>query len=152
MFLVTDFIKSINTIKIFINKPLFSERMAKLRKFVAYRNIKKQPYTRVSKFRKKSFVKVRPNLKIVKFNMGNLTKEFPVKLYLKSKENIQIRHNALESARQTSNRVMEKGIGRNSYFLRIRTYPHHILRENPIAKGAGADRMSTGMSHSYGNL
>ena len=28
--------------------------------------------------------------------------------------------------------------------------PHHILRENPLASGAGADRMSTGMAHSWG--
>ena len=32
----------------------------------------------------------------------------------------------------------------------IRVYPHHILRENPLAAGAGADRMSTGMKHSFG--
>jgi large subunit ribosomal protein L10e len=29
-------------------------------------------------------------------------------------------------------------------------YPHHILRENPLAAGAGADRFSTGMAHSFG--
>ncbi len=29
-------------------------------------------------------------------------------------------------------------------------YPHHVLRENPIAAGAGADRMSTGMKKSFG--
>ncbi|MBR9703247.1 50S ribosomal protein L16, partial [Candidatus Woesearchaeota archaeon] len=28
--------------------------------------------------------------------------------------------------------------------------PHHILRENPLASGAGADRMSTGMKMSFG--
>jgi len=29
-------------------------------------------------------------------------------------------------------------------------YPHHHLRENALAAGAGADRMSTGMAHSFG--
>jgi ribosomal protein L16/L10AE len=28
--------------------------------------------------------------------------------------------------------------------------PHHTLRENPLAAGAGADRLSTGMKHSFG--
>ena len=34
--------------------------------------------------------------------------------------------------------------------MRIRPYPHHILRENPLASGAGADRFSTGMKKSFG--
>ena len=36
------------------------------------------------------------------------------------------------------------------YHLKINIYPHHILRENPLAAGAGADRMSTGMKMSFG--
>jgi large subunit ribosomal protein L10e len=36
--------------------------------------------------------------------------------------------------------------------LRVRKFPHHILRENPLAAGAGADRMSTGMAHSFGKI
>jgi len=34
--------------------------------------------------------------------------------------------------------------------LRLRVFPHHVLRNNPLAAGAGADRMSTGMAHSFG--
>jgi len=34
--------------------------------------------------------------------------------------------------------------------MKIRIFPHHILRENPLATGAGADRMSTGMKKSFG--
>jgi large subunit ribosomal protein L10e len=30
-------------------------------------------------------------------------------------------------------------------------HPHHILRENKMITGAGADRMQTGMSHSFGS-
>ena len=29
-------------------------------------------------------------------------------------------------------------------------YLHHVLRENPLAAGVGADRMSKGMAHSFG--
>ncbi|MBR9677299.1 50S ribosomal protein L16 [Candidatus Woesearchaeota archaeon] len=123
--------------------------MAKLRKFVAYRR-QERPYTRISKFRKKAYVKARPNSKIVRFDMGNLKKDFPVKVHLISKEDVQIRHNAFESARLASNRLMEKNVGKINFNIKIRVYPHHILRENPLASGAGADRMSTGMKLSFG--
>jgi large subunit ribosomal protein L10e len=32
----------------------------------------------------------------------------------------------------------------------VKIYPHHILRENKTAAGAGADRLSSGMKHSFG--
>ncbi|HLD39932.1 MAG TPA: 50S ribosomal protein L16, partial [Candidatus Nanoarchaeia archaeon] len=48
-----------------------------------------------------------------------------------------------------SNRYLEKTLGKN-YHLRLKVYPFHVLRENPLASGAGADRMSTGMKLSYG--
>ena len=69
---------------------------------------------------------------------------------LKSKDSLQIRHNAIESARLSANRLLEKNLGKQGFCLRIRIYPHHILRENPLASGAGADRMSTGMKKSFG--
>ncbi|MBI4153084.1 50S ribosomal protein L16 [Candidatus Woesearchaeota archaeon] len=122
--------------------------MVRIRKFAAYQRIER-PYTRISKYKKKSFVKVRPHSTIVRFEHGDQNGRFDLTLYLVSKQDVQVRHNALESARQTSNRVLEK-LGKNAYFMRIRKYPFHILRENPLASGAGADRMSTGMSHSFG--
>ena len=125
--------------------------MAKKRKFCAYRALESRPYTRISKFRNKSFIKATPQINIVRFDMGNASREFNHTLELVSKIDCQIRHNAFESARQTSNRVLETNLGKKSYFMRIRTYPFHIMRENPLAAGAGADRMSTGMKHSFGN-
>jgi large subunit ribosomal protein L10e len=77
-------------------------------------------------------------------------KEFKYTINVVSKGDLQIRHNAIESARQSANRVLEKNLGKNGYFFRINIYPHHILRENPLAAGAGADRMSTGMKMSFG--
>jgi len=123
--------------------------MAKLRKFSGYKTLER-PYTRKSKYRAKQYVRASPNNKIVRFDMGNPKKEFGYIVELRTKEPIQIRHNALESARQTSNRVLEKQIGKTDYHMKIRKYPHHILRENPLASGAGADRMSTGMKKSFG--
>ncbi len=123
--------------------------MAKLRKFTAYRSLER-PYTRISKYKKKSFIKTTPNIKVVRFNTGNLKKKFPHTLHLVSKQGLQIRDNALESGRQTCNRVLELTLGPTGYFMQVRTYPFHILRENPVAAGAGADRFSTGMQKSFG--
>jgi large subunit ribosomal protein L10e len=123
--------------------------MAKLRKAVAYRKLER-PYTRKSKYRKLNFVRAVPNNLVVKYDVGNLAKTFPYVVRVKSKADIQIRHNAIEAARKSSNRVLEKALGRKGFKIKIRIYPHHILRENPLASGAGADRMSTGMKHSFG--
>lgn len=123
--------------------------MARLRKFVAYRALER-PYTRVSKYKKKAFIKTKTNIKVVRFNTGNPKKKFPYSLHLVSKEGLQIRDNALESGRQSCNRLLEIGLGLAGYFMQVRPYPFHILRENPLAAGAGADRFSTGMQKSFG--
>jgi ribosomal protein L16/L10AE len=81
--------------------------MAKLRKGVAYRSIQ-NAYTRKSKYRKKAFIRSIPTNKVVKFEMGNLTKDFDTQFLLISKQDIQLRHNCLESARKTALRVLEK--------------------------------------------
>jgi len=44
---------------------------------------------------------------------------------------------------------LEKTLGKD-YFLKIRVYPFHVLREHALASGAGADRLSTGMARPYG--
>jgi large subunit ribosomal protein L10e len=82
--------------------------------------------------------------------MGDLSKEFKYSVQLKSKDAMQVRDNAIEAARQTSNRLLQKKIGKTGWMFKIRMYPHHVLRENPLASGAGADRMSTGMQKSFG--
>lgn len=93
-----------------------------------------------------------PNPRITQFMNGNKQGSFPVKLSLISEEQCQARHGALEAARITSNRFMEKKVGLTNYRLRVLVYPHVILRENKQATGAGADRVSQGMRHSYGRI
>lgn len=123
--------------------------MVKIRKFSAYQRLER-PYTRVSKFTKKNYVRGGfPHLKLTKFEMGDTRKEFEMVLKMSSLNNVNIRHDALESARMTSNRILEKNLGKN-YHMKIKVYPFHVLRENPLAAGAGADRMSTGMQKSFG--
>ena len=91
-------------------------------------------------------------MKMVKFEMGDLSTVFPFKLNLISKEEVQVRDNALDAGRTACNRALERKLGKGMYHFTVRTYPHHVLRENPLAAGAGADRMSTGMSHSFGKI
>lgn len=126
--------------------------MAKLRKWTAYRKLER-PYCRFSKYRKKGFVKSRPGKKIIKYDMGSLEQGFahyPVKLAMISKDDAQIRTNSIEAARIAVLRRVEKKYGRKGFYFRIKAVPHHVIRENPLAAGAGADRLSTGMKHSFG--
>lgn len=123
--------------------------MARLRKGIAYRRIER-PYTRISKFKKKAYVRMSPHIKIARFATGEFGKPYDYSLDLIAKSSIQIRQEALEAARQTCTRLLEKTLGKAGFYFKIRIYPFHILRENPLASGAGADRMSTGMQKSFG--
>ena len=123
--------------------------MAKLRKFSAYQRLER-PYTRVSKFSNQNYVRGGfPAIKISKFDMGTPNGNYDTTLKLNVERSMNIRHNALEAVRMTANRVLEKALGKN-YHFKIKVFPHHVLRENPLAAGAGADRMSTGMKMAYG--
>jgi large subunit ribosomal protein L10e len=123
--------------------------MATLRKFVAYRKLER-PYTRYSKYKVRNYVRARPANRIARYDMGNDVKTYDYQLDLIAGADLQIRDRALESARQTSNRHLEENLGKTEYKLKLMVFPHHILRENPLAAGAGADRMSTGMAHAFG--
>ncbi len=109
-----------------------------------YRNIIQRSYTR------RKYMGGVPGSKIVTFDIGNLKNEFPVDISLIAKEACQIRHSALESARIAANRPLLEGVGQNGYHLKIRVYPHEVLRENKQATGAGADRVSQGMRNAFG--
>jgi large subunit ribosomal protein L10e len=92
-----------------------------------------------------------PASRITQFDLGLMdNSKFTNALTLVVKENVQIRHNALEAARIAANKYIQKRAGAKSYHLKIRIYPHHILRENKQATGAGADRISQGMRAAFG--
>ncbi len=127
--------------------------MAALRKAGAYSKKYARPYTRVSKGKSKAYIKQNPHNKIVKYNMGN-TEAFnqgKLKHIVRfiSEERAQVRDTSLEACRLIVNKVLDKRIPRQYYFV-IKVYPHHILRNNKTAAGAGADRLSSGMKHSFG--
>ena len=123
--------------------------MARIRKFVAYRRFER-PYTRTSKFKAKAYIRMTPHPKVVRFDSGDLNKDFKYTLNLLAKSDLQIRDNSLESARQTSNKLLESYLGLNGFHLKVKVYPYHVLREHALAAGAGADRFSSGMAHSFG--
>lgn len=122
--------------------------MVGLRKGHCYSKVKR-PYTRKSKVKSKSFIKAVPQNKIVRYFMGDITKKFSYVVDLITKEEVQIRHNALESCRMVVNRQLHHSLGMNYLFV-LRVYPHHILRENKMLAGAGADRMQKGMQQAFG--
>jgi len=111
-----------------------------------YRYIRGQASTR------KEYMGGIPASRITQFVLGNRKADFPVQVSLIAIEKCQVRHNALESARITANRAMEKKVGVVNYRLTIRVYPHNVLRENKQATGAGADRVSQGMRSSWGKI
>jgi len=124
-----------------------------LRKAAAYTHRYARPYTRKSKKKGKNYIKMYPPSKIVKMDMGDVSGfnsgRFPVMFQLISNQSIQIRDTALEAARQVVVKNLESNIlGQFCAFLK--KHPHHVLREHAMLTGAGADRMSKGMSLSYG--
>jgi large subunit ribosomal protein L10e len=104
----------------------------------------------VRAYTRKDYIRKIPGSRIVQYDMGNLSGEFPLTVSLAVKEPAQLSHNALEAARIASNRYMQRRSGRMGYQLKIRVYPHHIVRENPMATGAGADRVQDGMRKAFG--
>ena len=127
--------------------------MASLRKAAAYSKKRSRPYTRKSKNKSKSYIKVSPHNKIVKYNLGNQKgfNEGKFKYVAKfiADEQALIRDNAIEAGRLVINKNLERKIPKQFYFV-IKLFPHHILRNNKTAAGAGADRLSSGMKHSFG--
>lgn len=109
-----------------------------------YRDIKGRVTTR------KEYIGGVPNPRITQFDLGNLNAEFPVEVSLLTKEKCNILHRALEAARVAANRYIMKKAGKSNYRLKIRIYPHAVVRENKQATGAGADRVSQGMRKAYG--
>lgn len=109
-----------------------------------YTRIRGQPYTR------KEYMGGVPAPRIVQFDQGDLRGNFPVALHLHVKEDCQIRHTALEAARISANRALSKKLGATGFYMKVRVYPHNVLRENKLATGAGADRVSDGMRHAFG--
>ncbi|KAI0069773.1 ribosomal protein L10e [Panus rudis PR-1116 ss-1] len=103
-----------------------------------YRYCKNKPYP------KSRYNRGVPDPKIRIFDLGRKrasVDEFPFCVHLVSDEYEQISSEALEAARICTN---------NSFHLRVRVHPFHVLRINKMLSCAGADRLQTGMRGAWG--
>ena len=125
--------------------------MAKLRPARSVRSILSQPWARYSvKKPKKNYVKSLPHTSLSIFNMGMEKPTYDLLLTLESNQDVQLRSNALEAARLVANKHLESEL-LNNYRFSLLPYPHNVIREKKRATGAGADRLSQGMSLSFGS-
>ncbi|HYA57539.1 MAG TPA: 50S ribosomal protein L16 [Thermoplasmata archaeon] len=108
-----------------------------------YRKVEGQVYTR------REYMGGVPAMRVTQFDTGNLKEEFPYSLSLGTEEAGQVRDIALEAARVSAVRVLERAAP-NAFHLKVRRFPHQILREHKMAMGAGADRISDGMRRAFG--
>src|ERR671913_1721616 len=108
-----------------------------------YREPRGMPYVR------REYIAGKPQSKIAKFSSGHASNDYDFKLELLVTENIQIRHNALESARLAVNKRMAQA-GEDTFFSKLKVYPHVLLRENKMIATAGADRLQEGMRRAFG--
>jgi large subunit ribosomal protein L10e len=113
-------------------------------KGVNYREPRGMPYVR------REYIAGKPQIKIARFSSGQSKENYyDYKLELLATEKIQIRHNALESARLAANKTMARA-GDTSFFSSLKVYPHVLLRENKMIATAGADRLQEGMRRAFG--
>lgn len=108
-----------------------------------YRKVEGQVYTR------REYMGGIPTCRVTQFDTGNVRGTFGWSLTLGTEEAAQVRDIALESARVSAVRVLEKAAP-NEYHLKVRRFPHQVLREHKMAMGAGADRISDGMRRAFG--
>ena len=116
----------------------------------AIRQPDKVAWTRYSKSKpKKSYIKAMPHADLHQFRMGTMKPDYDCVMSLRCDTAVILRDNAIESARQSSNKYLEKNVA-GAYYLMVMVYPHHIIRENKMIAGAGADRLQKGMRRAFG--
>lgn len=111
-----------------------------------YRNVRQRSFTR------RKYMGGVPGSQVIHYDMGDKANSdaFPIRISLLAEEKCQIRHTALEAARITANRHLTSDTGKMGFYMKLRVYPHEVLRENKQATGAGADRVSSGMRRAFG--
>ena len=105
--------------------------------FSSYRYCKNKPYP------KSRFCRGVPDPKIRIYDLGRKkanVDDFPLCVHMVSDEYEQLSGEALEAARICANKYMVKNVGKDSFHIRIRLHPFHVLRINKMLSCAGADR------------
>jgi len=112
-----------------------------------YRVIKNKPYP------KSRYCRGVPDPKIRIYDAGMKkygVDAFPHCVHLVSFEKENVSSEALEAGRIAANKYMVKNAGKESFHLRVRLHPFHVLRINKMLSCAGADRLQTGMRGAFG--
>mmetsp|Transcript_11343 Transcript_11343/g.12819 ORF Transcript_11343/g.12819 Transcript_11343/m.12819 type:complete len:210 (+) Transcript_11343:52-681(+) len=112
-----------------------------------YRYCKNKPYI------KSRYCRGVPDAKLRIYDLGRKKAsidDFPNCLHLVSLEKEQISSEALEASRISCNKYITKTAGKDSFHMRIRVHPFHVLRINKMLSCAGADRLQTGMRGAFG--
>jgi len=112
-----------------------------------YRYCKNKPYP------KSRYCRGVPDAKIRIFDLGKKkagVDEFPFCAHLISLEREQLSSESLEAGRICCNKYITKTGGKDSFHMRVRVHPWHILRINKMLSCAGADRLQTGMRGAFG--
>ncbi|KAM0787500.1 60S ribosomal protein L10 [Microbotryomycetes sp. NB124-2] len=112
-----------------------------------YRYCKNKP------FPKSRYNRGVPDPKIRIFDLGRKkasVDDFPFCCHLVSNEYEQLSSEALEAARICANKYIVKTSGKDSFHLRVRVHPFHVIRINKMLSCAGADRLQTGMRGAWG--
>merc|ERR1711939_666849 len=112
-----------------------------------YRYQKNKPYI------KSRYCRGVPDAKIRIYDLGRKkasVDDFPFCAHLVSDELEQVSSEALEACRIACNKYMTKSSGKDSFHMRIRVHPFHVLRINKMLSCAGTDRLQTGMRGAFG--
>ena len=116
-----------------------------------YREQPNQPYTRKAQNKRDNYVSGAPAPRVTQYEMGARDKDFEKEVVLISEDDCSIRSEALEAGRIAANSFLSKEFNmEEDYKLKIRPYPHHVLRYHPLAGIAQADRYYEGMRKPFG--
>lgn len=99
---------------------------------------------------RKNYIRALPHTALQSFNMGTISDKYDMSVTLNTEVPIQIRSNALEASRRVANQYLETMLTPTGYSLKLLVFPHNVIREHKMAVGAGADRISRGMSLAFG--
>jgi large subunit ribosomal protein L10e len=100
-------------------------------------------------YTRSKYIHSRPQIKIRRFTMGDAQTDYKHAVCLIAPHPTKIGGCAIESARIAANKVLEAASG-VPYLLKVAVYPHEIVREHRLMGFAGADRLSQGMTKSFG--
>lgn len=101
-------------------------------------------------YTQKKYIHGAPPPRISRFTLGDTSAEFEYTVSLVAQEATNVTCRALEAARVAANQVLSRKISGGQYHLKIRLYPHEVLREHRFMGFAGADRLSQGMRGAFG--